>query len=207
MNFYTVNGSPNTRKVHAVINYLGLDVNICELDIFAGELATPEYMDMNPNGMVPLLEDGDFRLSESNAIMQYLASMAGNTDFYPEDARSRADIQRWLSWEQSHFNRATGTFVYEYMLKNLFKLGEPDQDRLNEATENFNRFAKVLDDHLENRKFLLGDSLTLADFAVASMSAYLDVAKVPYQSYKNICAWLNRLDEIPAWVSTPKLAA
>ena len=207
MNFYTVNGSPNTRKVHAVINYLGLDINICELDIFAGDLATPEYLDMNPNGMVPLLEDGDFRLWESNAIMQYLAAMAPASDFYPEDPRSRADIHRWQNWEQAHFNRAIGTFLYEHVLKNLMNIGSPDQVKLDEAAENFTRFAAVLDKQLEDKQFLLGDKLTLADFSVASMSHFLDTANVPYQSYKNICAWLNRLDEIPAWASTPKLAA
>lgn len=207
MNFYTVHGSPNTRKVHAVINYLGLDVNICEMDFFAGDLQTPEYLDMNPNGMVPLLEDGDFRLWESNAIMQYLAATAPSSGFYPDDVRSRADIHRWQSWEQAHFNRAIGTFVFENVLKSLMNIGEPDQAKLDDAAKDFHRFAAVLEKHLEKKKFLLGDNVTLADFSVASMSNFLEDTKVPYHSYKNICAWLKRLDEIPAWASTPKLAA
>lgn len=207
MNFYTVHGSPNTRKVHAVINYLGLNVNICELDFFAGDLLTPEFLDMNPNGMVPLLEDGDFRLWESNAISQYLAASAPPSDFYPADNRRRADIHRWQHWEQAHFNRAIGSYLFENMLKGLMNIGEPDQARLDEAEKDFHRFAAVLDKHLEKRNFLLGDKLSLADFSVASMSHFLDAAKVPYHSYKNICAWLKRLDEVPAWASTPKLAA
>lgn len=207
MNFYTVFGSPNTRKVHAVINHLGLDVNICELDFFKGELATPEFLDMNPNGMVPLLEDGSFRLWESNAITQYLAELAGDTDFYPSGIRQRADIHRWQFWETAHYNRAVGTFLFEKLLKKLMDLGAPDEVSLAEADENFHRFAQILDAHLQQRSFLLGDQLTLADFSVASMAEFYDAIDLPYRQYNGIVAWLQRLDTIPAWTETPKLAA
>lgn len=207
MNFYTVFGSPNTRKVHAVINYLGLDVNICELDFFKGDLATPEYLDMNPNGMVPLLEDGSFRLWESNAIMQYLAELSGNSDLYPNDLQQRADIHRWQFWETAHYNRAVGTFLFEIMLKEMMDLGEPDEAKLAEAGESFTRFAAVLDQHLASREFLLGNNLSLADFSVASMSEFYDDIGLPYQQFSNLSAWLNRLNAIPAWAQTPKLAA
>lgn len=82
MNFYTVNGSPNCRKVHAVINQLGVDAQICELDLLAGELNNPEFHALNPNGMVPVLEDGSLRLWESNAIMQYLAAIGPANSIY-----------------------------------------------------------------------------------------------------------------------------
>ena len=148
MNFYTVNGSPNCRKVHAVINYLKLDIQINELNIFAGELATPEFNALNPNGMVPVLEDGNFLLWESNAIMQYIADHADNTDFYPTDPQQRADIHRWQFWEQNHFNRAAGTIVFENMLKCVLKIGEPDAEKVAAATEDFHKHAILLDAHL-----------------------------------------------------------
>jgi len=207
MNFYTVNGSPNCRKVHAVINYLQPDVQINELDFFAGELNTPEFQALNPNGMVPVLEDGNFKLWESNAIMQYLAGIAGDTSFYPADPKQRADIHRWMSWEQAHFNRATGTLLFENMLKCLLKIGEPDENKTAEAVEDFHRHARVLDAQLAGKKYLLGDDLTLADFAVASFSEYFDTAKVPFRDYPNLLTWLGRLDAIPAWADTPSLAA
>jgi len=207
MNFYTVNGSPNCRKVHALINYLQLDVQINELDIFAGELETPEFKALNPNGMVPVLEDGQFLLWESNAIMQYLAAMAPESSFYPTDPKLRADIHRWQYWEQNHFNRATGTILFENMLKCLFKMGEADAEKVAAATEDFHKYAKLLDAHLAGRDFMLGDKLTVADFSVASFSEYFDTAKVPFRKYSNLNAWLERLDEIPAWADTPSLAA
>jgi len=137
MNFFTVNGSPTCRTVHAVINHLGMDVQFCELYIFAGELNPPEFLAINPNGMVPVLEDGSLHLWESNAIMQYLAAIGPASDLYPSDHRIRADIHRWQNWEQAHFNRAVGTFVYENVLKALFKIGVPDQSRLDQAKKDF----------------------------------------------------------------------
>ena len=207
MNFYTVNGSPNCRKVHAVINQLGTDVQICELDLLAGELNTPEFQALNPNGMVPVLEDGSLRLWESNAIMQYLAAIGPANSIYPADHRIRADIHRWQAWEQGHFNRAVGTFAYETVLKPVLKIGVPDQANLDAAKKDFYQYANVLEKQLEGKNIVIGDEVTLADFSVGSMADFVDAADVPYHSYPNIRAWLKRLDEISAWSETPKLAA
>ena len=70
MKLYYLVGSPNCRRVHAVMNHLGIKVDIEYLDFFTGELKKPDYLGLNPNGMVPTLRDGDFVLWESNAIMQ-----------------------------------------------------------------------------------------------------------------------------------------
>jgi len=207
MNFYTVNGSPNCRKVHAVINYLGLDVNIIELDLLAGDLEKPEYLAINPNGMVPALEDGDLKLWESNAITQYLASLAPTNSLYPADPAIRADIHRWQDWEECHFNRACGGYLFENVLKAIFNMGEPDQALLKEAEQNFKRFAGILEKQLEGRDFILGDDVTLADFSVGAMMIYADAADIPIASFKNISEWANRMKRIDAWAEVPALAA
>ncbi len=207
MNFYTVNGSPNCRKVHAVINYLGLNVNIIELDLFAGDLEKPEFQALNPNGMVPVLEDGDLKLWESNAITQYLAARAPASTLYPTDAGIRADIHRWQNWEECHFNRACGGYLFENVLKPLLKMGEADPAVLKEAEQNFKRFARILDEQLEGRNFILGDDVTLADFSVGSMMVYADAAGIPVASFKNISDWTKRMETISAWAEVPALAA
>jgi len=207
MNFYTVNGSPNCRKVHAVINHLGLDVNIIELDMLAGDLEKPEYVALNPNGMVPALEDGELKLWESNAITQYLASTAPDNALYPDDPAIRADIHRWQNWEECHFNRACGNYLFENVLKTIFKMGEPDPAVLKEAEQNFKRFAKILEDQLEGRDFILGKDITIADFSVGSMLIYADAAGIPLASFKNISNWKDRMEAISSWAEVPALAA
>ncbi len=207
MNFYTVNGSPNCRKVHAVINYLGLDTNIIELDMMKGDLEKPEFKAMNPNGMVPILEDGDLKLWESNAITQYLASLAPASSLYPAHPQIRADIHRWQNWEECHFNRACGGFLFENVLKPLLKIGKPDPAIVKEAEQNFMRFAKILEDQLEGRDFILGKNVTLADFSVGSMMIYADAADIPVSSFKNISEWKKRLESISAWAEVPALVA
>lgn len=207
MNFYTVNGSPNCRKVHAVINYLGLNVNMIELDLLAGDLAKPEFQALNPNGMVPVLQDGELTLWESNAITQYLASLAPDSTLYPNDPAIRADIHRWQNWEECHFNRACGTYLFENVLKSLLKIGEPDQAALEEAEKNFRNFAKILEQQLEGRDYILGKEVTLADFSVGAMMIYADAAGIPVASFKNISNWTNRMEGISAWAEVPALAA
>lgn len=207
MKFYTVNGSPNCRKVHAVINYLGLNVDIIELDLLAGNLEKPEFRALNPNGMVPVLEDGDLKLWESNAIAQYLASLAPASTLYPDDPAIRADIHRWQNWEECHFNRACGGYLFENVLKGLFNMGEPDPAVLKEAEQNFQRFAQILEEQLEGRDFILGNDVTLADFSVGAMMIYADAANIPIASFKNISNWKNNMEGIAAWAEVPALAA
>ena len=118
-------GSPNCRKVHAVIDRLGLSVDFEYLDFFTGDLRGDGYTELNPNGMVPTLIDGDFTLWESNAINVYLAGRQ-QTPMYPDDPRTRADIIRWLCWELAHYNRAFGSLAFETIAKPAFMQMQPD---------------------------------------------------------------------------------
>src|SRR5262245_1494981 len=86
--------SPNTRKVQAVAAHIGVALEFEFVDIAKGKSRTPEFLAINPVGRTPVLVDGSFRLWESNAIMQYIASKKKN-DLWPEDTRRRADISRW----------------------------------------------------------------------------------------------------------------
>ena len=120
MKLYTLPGSPNCRKVIAVIHQLGLDVDIQQLQPTSDDLEKPEYLALNPNGMTPTLKDGDFTLWESNAIMQYLASSAADNDLFSNDPKIRTDITRWHIWEQAHFGKAMGTLLWENFAKPVF---------------------------------------------------------------------------------------
>src|SRR5262245_52532243 len=102
MKLYGFPPSPNTWKVLAAARHMGLPLELEIVDLTKGQQRTNEYLALNPCGRTPVLVDGDLRLWESNAILQYLGAKAG-TPLWPEDARTRADIMRWQSWQLAHW--------------------------------------------------------------------------------------------------------
>jgi glutathione S-transferase len=205
---YVVHGSPNCRKAQAVVHHLGLAVEVVALEFTTSDLHKPEFLAINPNGMVPAFEDDDgFRLWESNAIMQYLAADAGPNTLFPQDARARADITRWQFWERAHLNRATETFFYQRYLKPRFNLGEPDPALLAQAESNYRRFAPILETQLDGRRFVTGEEVTLADYALAPPFAFAALADIPLDDYPNIRSWYARIEALPAWQASAPPAA
>ena len=197
MDFYTNPLSPNCRKAVSVAIQLDIELNTKVLDLTKGENKTPEYLAINPNGLVPALVDGDVRLWESNAIQCYLASKTNN-DLWPKN-NLRYDIIRWQSWELAHFGSMARELIFQRLLKPMFGLGGPDAERCEEIDTRFAKYAKVLDDHLSRSMFLVNNQLTIADFCVASSLTYKDPAKLPIGTSKNILRWLQALDDQPGW--------
>ena len=104
MKLYGFPPSPNTWKVRAVAAHLRVPLDFEFVDLTKGGSHTPDYLALNPTGRAPTLVDGDFKLWESTAIMQYVASKSPNT-LWPNDARTRADIMRWQSWDLAHWGK------------------------------------------------------------------------------------------------------
>lgn len=203
MKLYINSLSPNSRKVTAVASHVSSDCELEVVDLGKGGNKTPEFLAINPNGKIPALQDGDFSLWESNAIMGYLCSKA-DTDLWPK-SDARYDISRWMNWELAHWGRWISSYAYETFLRGMFGLGDPDEKAMAEAAGFIAKFGKVLDDHLAKNNYLVGNTATIADFAVASHLTYRIPAKLPLDDFKNILAWEARLNEIPAWRdSAPK---
>lgn len=206
MKLHAIRASHNCRRVIATIEHLALNVQVVEPDMASGALRAPEYLALNPNGKVPTLEDGDFKLWESNAIMQYLASQKPDSGLWPEDARVRADIARWQFWESNHFSRPTGTLAFQRVFKKYVLKQEPDEAAVARAVKDFHKVAPVLNGQLEGRQFIVGDALTLADFSIGANLSHAAAAEMPVGDYPHIQAWWDRLEAVPAWKSTaPKL--
>ncbi len=200
MKLYLTPGSPNSRKVVAVIHHLGLEPEIKYLDFANRDMAKPEFLALNPNGMVPVLVDGAFRLWESNAINQYLVEKAGGSPLFPPDPRVRADIVRWLFWEQAHFNRAFGTLIFESLIKPRFGMGEASEGLIEFCLQEVARFAPVLDAHLQGRSTLVGDDITLADYAMVCLEKYRDATRFDWSRFANINRYFDAIRETEAWV-------
>lgn len=203
MKYYYHPASPNCRKVSALIEMLGIDAEHVFVNLPKGEQATPKFLAINPNGMVPALVDDGTTVLESNCILIHLAEKAGSELWSQAD---KLDILRWMFWEQSHFMYAAGTLFFQKLLKPLIGQ-EPDEARIAEAVAKFRRHAKALDGHLENRTWLVGDRMTLADLAVAANLTYADATGLPMEEFPNVRRWYAAIEALPAWQSTrPALA-
>jgi glutathione S-transferase len=197
MDFYTNPLSPNCRKVDAVAKQLGIPLVYKTIDLVRGENKTPEFLAINPNGKIPALVDGDVNLWESNAIVCYIASKTEN-DLWPK-TNARYDIMRWQAWELAHFGAAARALAFQRILKPLFGLGKPDPARCEEEERNFKRYAAVLDQALSNKRFLVGDRLTIADFCVGSALTHAEASGLPLAGFDHMKRWAAALDEQPGW--------
>ena len=196
---YAYGRSHHSRRVLALMHAMGIALDIDWRDLPSGAHRTPELQAMNPGGMLPLLVDGDLVLSESNAILMYLADKHGPSPWYPAQAQSRAKVQQWLSWQMCQFGPTTSPFVFEHIIKPLIKGGEPDLARLDKARDDFLRFGAVLDAHLKERDVLVGDAPTIADLSIASNLMYAQPAKIPVGDLPHVKRWLDRIEALPAW--------
>ncbi len=197
MKLYISPISPNSRKVTAVAAYLGLQCEVEAIDLSKGGNRTPEFLAINPNGKIPALIDGELSLWESNAIMAYLCGK-NDTALWPK-TNERYDIMRWMNWELAHWGRWISSYAFETFLRGLFNAGEPNQETMKEAEQFIQKFGNVLDDHLGRTPYLVGEGVTIADFAVGAHLTYRKAAKLPLDEFKNILAWEDRLNEIKAW--------
>lgn len=202
MKLYYIVGSPNCRKVLAVINHLGIDVEIEYLDFFTGDLRETSYLALNPNGMVPALRDGDFSLSESNAIMQYLADKTPGQTLFPREPKARADVVRWQCWELAHFNKAFGVLAFETVAKRDLMHQEPDAAKVRISQEELARFAPVLDAHLDGRRYAVGDDITLADYSFIHLEPFQSLVPFDWSRYPHLNAYFERMRAVPHWAKT-----
>lgn len=199
MKLYYHPNSPNSIPVLAVANHLGIHLDLQLVDLLKGEQKKPEFLRLNPNGKVPTLADENFVLWESNAIMQYLATKKPNNSLWPPTDRIRADISRWQCWQMAHWSKATGTLVWENMIKRLLTGGGPDPSEVKKGEELFHSLAAVLDAHLKDRDYLVGSEPTLADFSVAALLVYAQPARFPLDKYNQIRTWYGRIEKLDSW--------
>lgn len=200
--------SPNTWKVRAVAAHLGIPLDFEFVDLTKGASHTPDYLALNPTGRTPTLIDGDLKLWESTAIMQYLASQKPNA-LWPDDARSRADIMRWQSWALAHFGKdGCEPLLFQRIVKQILNLGPPDEAVVAQGLACFDKEAAVLDAHLATQPYLVGNDVTLADFSVAAPLFYAERGGLPLASYPNVQDWFGRVSALPCWQETaPQFSA
>jgi glutathione S-transferase len=194
--------SLNARRVVMTALQLGSPLDLVLVNLQAQEQLQPPYLKMNPNHRVPVLEDGDFYLWESRAIMQYLADKTPGQTLYPTEVRARADVNRWLFWCSQHFTPAIGILNWENAIKPMIGRGSPDPAEVKRGETQLAEFASVLDAHLAAREWICGSSLTLADLSIAAALGCAVPAKAPVSQYSHMQEWFGRVQGLEAWKKT-----
>jgi glutathione S-transferase len=193
--------SPNARKVRLLCAELGINVDKVAPDFRKGELRTPEFLALNPNGKIPVIEDDGFVIWESGAILKYLAKKRPEAGLIPLDPKGLAKLDQWMFWWSAHVEPAFLTIVVEKLVKPF--LGQPGNDEklIGEATAQLGRFLPVLENEARNRNFLLGE-LCVFDFQAAPWLETASAMGIDMEPYPNLRAWLERMQQKPYWKET-----
>lgn len=195
LRIYGDSRSGNCYKLKLLCAEMGIGYDWREVDILAGETRTPGFLEMNPNGKIPLLELPDGRhLAESNAILCFLAD---GSDFFNGDAFARAQILQWLFFEQySHEPYiATSRFIVRY-------LGRPPerQDELNGKRAGGLQALAMMEGELSKRDYFAAGRFTIADIALFAYTHVADEGGFQLDNYPAINAWIRRIRERPGFV-------
>jgi glutathione S-transferase len=156
--------SSNVMKLLWLCEELGIAFERQDVGGPFGGTDTPEYRALNPNGLVPVIEDDGFVLWESNAILRYLArTRAPGHAIYPADPKAAANCDRWMDWQQTALNPPLVTVYFT-----LFRIPEPERDWVayEKARAQVEALFGMLDARLAGSAFLCGEALTLADIAL-----------------------------------------
>ncbi|SDX66546.1 glutathione S-transferase family protein [Litoreibacter albidus] len=175
----------------------GIAHEAVSVDLMSGAHKSPEFLAMNPNGQVPVLEDGDAIVSDSNAILVYLARKYA-PDWIPDTALGEADVQRWLTL-------AAGEIAFGSCAARLITVfGAPLDPEFAAAVAT--RAMQKLEHGLEGRDWLVGDRPTIADVAAYSYTAHAPEGNVSLDPYPNVRAWLVRFEALPGFEAMPATA-
>jgi glutathione S-transferase len=175
-----------------------LPVELVHVDLMTAEHLADWFAELNPNRQVPLLVDGGFRLSESAAILRYLAQLAGSPA-YPAEARARARVDEALDWFNTGFCRDYGYgLVYSQILPQYAALGAPELVAWHR--ERAAARLRVLNDHMiGDGSFVAGAELSIADYFGAAIATMGDMVDFDFEPYPNVRRWLATMEARPGW--------
>lgn len=201
MRLYTFDGSPTSRVVLLFCAEEGIEFEKVDVDLLSGAHLSEEYRRINPCAFVPVLEDGDLRLTESSAILKYLADKH-ESPTYPRDLKRRAKIHEVMDWLNTSLYRVMG---YSFIYPQLYAHHRHEPEAANRATiawgrERTRQYLELLDQHwLGTKRFLCGDALSLADFFGAPILGQFDLIQTSLARFPNVARWMSNMRELKTW--------
>jgi glutathione S-transferase len=193
--------STTSRPVLLFIQENNLKVDTQVIDLMKGEHVQPPYASMNPSKLVPMLEDGDWRLTESSAILKYLAERF-ELPSYPKDLRTRARVNERMDWINTQLCR---DLAYGLVYPQIFPMHKRPSDehqkgQLAWAQERAKGWMKVLDESLIGKQpYLCGDKITIADYFASSFVSLAEFIRADFAPYPNLKRWYERMKGLKSW--------
>ena len=202
MKVYYHPASTTSRPIMLFAAEQGADIDFRIVDLFTGEHLKDDYSAINPNRLVPVLEDGDFRLTESSAILKYLADKT-KSPAYPTGLQARARVNERMDWINTQLSR---DLAYGLVYPQIFPMHKRSSDEAQAATlawgkERARGWLDVLDRHLlgPQNRYLCGDELTIADYFGAPFVALGETVRSSYSEYPNVQRWLSGMKQLRSW--------
>ncbi|MCP1836188.1 MULTISPECIES: glutathione S-transferase family protein [Bradyrhizobium] len=196
MKLYHFALSGHAHRARLFLSLLEIPHELVDVDLKSAAQKRPEYLSINPFGQVPVLDDDGVIIPDSNAILVYLATKLGRTDWLPQDARGAAAVQRWLSVAAGDlaFGPAAARLITVFGAKH-----NPD-----DVIARAHVLLKRLEAHLAGRDWLVGAAPTIADVALYSYLSSAPEGNVDLSAYARVNAWLRRIEALPGFVAFAK---
>lgn len=180
----------------------GIKLDLELVDLFTGAHYKPDFLSVNPSAQVPVLDDGDFRLTESSAILKYLADKV-NSPAYPTDPKKRARVNERMDWFNTGFYR---DYSYGYIYPQIFPFMKREDERVQAGTVAYGcakaqAWLKILDQGIlgPTNRFVCGNDMTIADYLGAIMALSAEAIGCDFAAYPNINRWMAAMKSLPHW--------
>ncbi|MDE3081619.1 MAG: glutathione S-transferase family protein [Paracoccaceae bacterium] len=191
---YCFGESGNAYKAALTMTLAGYDWTPVYVDFFNGETRTPAFRAINEMGEVPVFVEDDVTISQSGVIQEYVASKTGKLG--GKDEAERRDVLRWLFWDNHKMSSQAGSLRF---LMNFLPEDKRPQEAIRWLQGRMKAAYATLEHHLEDRDWLVGDSVTIADIACCSYLYYPEPFGFSRDDWPNIAAWLDRIAAQPGW--------
>ncbi|HKP64515.1 MAG TPA: glutathione S-transferase family protein [Polyangiales bacterium] len=201
MQLYVNMAATTSRAVLAFCHAAGVALEIKHVDILRGEQHAPAFAALNPNRLVPVLVDDGFVLTESSAILRYLACRS-RSPLYPDDLQTRARIDERMAWFEANFFKDFGyQYVYPQLLPHHARSSpEGTRSAIEWGRVKSRAWLQVLDEHLLGGSgWLVGGALSIADFFCASILSLGELVGCRLDDYPNVQRWYAQVTELPSW--------